>query len=485
MAVFKCKMCGEILNVSEGATVVKCDFCGAEQTVAQSANQTDSGFSPLLERAFLFLEDGEWARANEYFEKVLDLDPKCANAYLGKLMAELQIKTKEQLVNCVQPFDNNRNYEKIMRFGDEQLKVEITSYSEQVKSNHIEATYIRAKYDLARDTTTQQYNAIIVSLQSILDYKDSKEIINSCNDKIQQLKEKAKAEKLVREQKREVTKRKIKKTIKITFVLVALITVFAIVSTFLLFSTAVVLTSVNFHPWTDIVAIDAGYDHTVGLKADGTVVADGGNSFGQCDVSGWTDIVAISAGFYRTVGLREDGTVVAVGAGQCDVSGWKDIVAIDTSYYHTVGLKSDGTVVATGHNYYGQCDVGGWTDIVAISADGNHTVGLKSDGTVVATGYNGYGRCDVGGWTDIIAISAGGFHTVGLKSDGTVVAVGKNDSGQCDVSGWKDIVAISAGVEHTVGLREDGTVVATGYNDDGRCNTAVWKGFFYEIVKLF
>ena len=48
--------------------------------------------------------------------------------------------------------------------------------------------------------------------------------------------------------------------------------------------------------------IATGYDHTVGLKADGTVVAVGDNKFGQCDVSDWTNIVAIVAGIYYTVG---------------------------------------------------------------------------------------------------------------------------------------------------------------------------------------
>ena len=74
-------------------------------------------------------------------------------------------------------------------------------------------------------------------------------------------------------------------------------------------------------------AISAGYDHTIGLKADGTVVAVGNNTDGQCDVSDWTDIVAISVDDH-TVGLKKDGTVVAVGEneyGQCDVSGWTDI----------------------------------------------------------------------------------------------------------------------------------------------------------------
>ena len=39
--------------------------------------------------------------------------------------------------------------------------------------------------------------------------------------------------------------------------------------------------------WQNIVAICAGYSHTVGLRADGTVVAVGDNRYGQCDVQGW------------------------------------------------------------------------------------------------------------------------------------------------------------------------------------------------------
>ena len=147
---------------------------------------------------------------------------------------------------------------------------------------------------------------------------------------------------------------------------------------------------------------------------------------------------------------------------------------ISAGAHHTVGLKSDGTVVAVGVTYSGQCDVSEWTDIVAISAGASHTVGLKSDGTVVAVGDNEVGQCDVSEWTDIVAISAGSSHTVGLKSDGTVVAVGGNYSGKCDVSEWTDIVAISAGHDHTVGLKSDGTVVAVGDNEVGQCDVSEW-----------
>ena len=238
----------------------------------------------------------------------------------------------------------------------------------------------------------------------------------------------------------------------------------------------------NVSDWTDIVAISAGGNHTVGLKADGTVVAVGYNQSGQCNVSDWSDIIAIRVGAAHTVGLKADGTVVAVGdnrEGQCNVSDWTDIIAIGTGVSHTVGLRADGTVVAVGYEKHGGCNVSGWSDIIAISAGRDYTVGLKADGTVVATKYSGddyIGQCDVSDWTGIIAISTYDNHTVGLKADGTVVAVGQNFTGQCEVSGWTEIVAISTGTAHTVGLRTDGTVVAVGYNNKGQRDTNGWTG---------
>jgi alpha-tubulin suppressor-like RCC1 family protein len=55
------------------------------------------------------------------------------------------------------------------------------------------------------------------------------------------------------------------------------------------------------------------------------VVAVGDNPYGQCDVGTWTNIVNIAAGWRHTVGLKADGTVIAVGNngyGQCNVGRW-------------------------------------------------------------------------------------------------------------------------------------------------------------------
>ena len=233
----------------------------------------------------------------------------------------------------------------------------------------------------------------------------------------------------------------------------------------------------NVNDWTGITAVSAGGQHTAGLKFDGTVIAVGKNDDGQCNVSEWTDIVSVSAGDDHTAGLKSDGTVAAVGNndyGQCNVTGWTDVVSVSAGRHHTVGLKPDGTVVAVGSNSDGQCNVSNWTDIIAVSAGDYHTVALKSDGTVVAVGKNDRGQCDVSEWTDITEIFAGYYHTTALKSDGTVVAVGLNDQGQCDVSDWTDIVEISANSYHTVGIKSNGKVVAVGYHDD-RCNVSAWE----------
>lgn len=156
---------------------------------------------------------------------------------------------------------------------------------------------------------------------------------------------------------------------------------------------------------SDVAYITGGDTIVAALNEDGKVIVFcDDNEYGQVNVGTWTDIVDIACGYNYTVGLKEDGTVVATGDntyGQCDVSGWTDIVSVAAGSCTTIGLKSDGTVVATGDNTKGQCDVSGWTDIVSVVTSGNHTLGIKKDGTAVATGDNTYGQCDVSGWSNI------------------------------------------------------------------------------------
>ena len=61
------------------------------ETVVIQQPAGSANISPLLKRAFMFLEDGNFDGADEYCERVLDQDPENAQAYLGKLMAELEV----------------------------------------------------------------------------------------------------------------------------------------------------------------------------------------------------------------------------------------------------------------------------------------------------------------------------------------------------------------------------------------------------------
>ena len=100
------------------------------------------------------------------------------------------------------------------------------------------------------------------------------------------------------------------------------------------------------------------------LKLDGTVVATGSSMFGACNVNDWADIIAISAGKDFSVGVKADGTIVSAGGmsigGQNDFSGWEDVIAVSTNTSHTVGLRNDGVVMATGSSMSGQCNVFSW-----------------------------------------------------------------------------------------------------------------------------
>ena len=183
-----------------------------------------------------------------------------------------------------------------------------------------------------------------------------------------------------------------------------------------------------------LVALAAGTGHSLGLKADNTVVAWGWNHSGSvpADLGG---VVAIAAGSYHSLALKADGKVAAWGLGgkkpgEGNVPpGLAHVVAIAAGSYHSLALKSDATVTAWGDNSWGQCnvptDLGG---VVAIAA-GSHSLALKSDGTVTA-----WGQCNVPpGLTDAVAISAGFFYNLTLKADGTVIGWGENDYNQCAV----------------------------------------------------
>ena len=58
----------------------------------------DSKITALLDRGNMALEDGDWDKADGFFEEVLNNDSKNAEAYLGKALAQEQCRNLDALV---------------------------------------------------------------------------------------------------------------------------------------------------------------------------------------------------------------------------------------------------------------------------------------------------------------------------------------------------------------------------------------------------
>lgn len=156
-----------------------------KETVIVGAN--NAATTPLLERVSLFLEDGKWQDANIYCEKVLDIDPKNAEAYLGKLMVELQVRNRKQLADCAEPFDDRDNYSKVLRFGDEALEKEMRGYithiNERNENTRLTGIYNSAKNAMSAANTESAFKTAADTFATIPGFKDADTLAEQCLEK--------------------------------------------------------------------------------------------------------------------------------------------------------------------------------------------------------------------------------------------------------------------------------------------------------------
>lgn len=176
-----------------------------KETVISGGN---ANTAPLLKRAFMFLEDGDWNSTNEYCEKVLDIDPENATAYLGKLLSELRVRKQEMLKDQAEPFDHSNNYQKAIRFADEKLKSTLTGYIEYInirnENARLDGIYTSAKNAMSAANTEGAYKEAAVLFESISEFQDSSSLANECYKK-------AEAARLERERKAEIERKDIAK----------------------------------------------------------------------------------------------------------------------------------------------------------------------------------------------------------------------------------------------------------------------------------
>lgn len=71
----------------------------------------------LTERGMLFLEDKDWAKANEYFERALDQNPHDGQAYLGKVLSMLQLENVTEIDNLVINIQSFNDFTRAMQYA--------------------------------------------------------------------------------------------------------------------------------------------------------------------------------------------------------------------------------------------------------------------------------------------------------------------------------------------------------------------------------
>lgn len=236
---------------------------------------------------------------------------------------------------------------------------------------------------------------------------------------------------------------------------------------------------------SEVTAIAAGGNHSLALLRDGAVMAWGYNAFGQLGdgsaggssdvpvaVSGLSEVMAIAAGYNYSLALLHNGTVMAWGLNE---------------------FGALGTGTSAGSSNPTPAPVGGLSDVTAIAAGlGGVSTALLSNGTVMDWGYGGQGELGdgteassdvpvaVSGLSEVIALPNGGT-SMALLRDGTVMDWGNGSSGQLGngvggassdvpvaVSGLTGVTAIAGGFEHRLALLGDGTVVAWGNGGSGQ-----------------
>ena len=201
-------------------------------------------------------------------------------------------------------------------------------------------------------------------------------------------------------------------------------------------------------------AIASGHSHTLALSASGSILAWGGDAYGergdgsynhssfpywnghvwfdQATSSSIAGVTAVAAGAYKSMALKNDGTVW----------GWGQNTNGELGSKIPLGGNTDGSNTPV--------QVAGISGAAAIALGSHHSVVLLGNGTVWAMGYNGdfvLGAPASVTWSttplqvpslvSVKAIDAAGECSVALKSDGTVWEWGHCPDGHLGATPWQ------------------------------------------------
>lgn len=164
--------------------VLGSDKQNAPNVTVQSAGP---GVMSLHKRAVLFLEDSDWDSATEYFDRILDIDPEYAPAYIGKVQVKNKVRRETDLARCREPISTDPDFQKALRFADEKQKAIYNGYNrtivERIDLERKETTYREAIALENRAAVENEFLAAAQKFDAAGEIRDAKERAANCRAK--------------------------------------------------------------------------------------------------------------------------------------------------------------------------------------------------------------------------------------------------------------------------------------------------------------
>lgn len=129
MAVFKCKMCGGDLNITEADKVVECEYCGTTQTVPSADNEKKM---TLFNRANRLRLNNEFDKAAALYEQLIAEFPEEAEAYWGLCLCNWGIEyVDDPATGEKKPTCHRASFESLMKDENYLLAMEYADVTAQ------------------------------------------------------------------------------------------------------------------------------------------------------------------------------------------------------------------------------------------------------------------------------------------------------------------------------------------------------------------
>ena len=94
----------------------------SQQNSLNSTNTNMFNINSLLKRVQILIEDGEYTKADELCETVLNNEPENAYAYIYKLLIDFECPNLLKLEECnLEEVLSNKNYQRVKKYGDENI----------------------------------------------------------------------------------------------------------------------------------------------------------------------------------------------------------------------------------------------------------------------------------------------------------------------------------------------------------------------------